>query len=99
MGVGDRWGGSVPDRKSRDHSKDFNIFGSSPILGEIFLEFFPAQKSRKYVISPMNFCRFSTDISFLLLHLTERSRSTSRRVRSEGGSQCPPVATKVRGRI
>jgi len=35
----------------------FKKYGSSPILGGIFLEFFPDQKSRKYVISLMTFYR------------------------------------------
>ncbi len=73
------------------------FFGSSPSSGENFLEFFPAQKSRKYIMSPRNFCRFSAEVSSLLPHRTEVRRSTSRRVRSEGGSQCPPRSDESAG--
>jgi hypothetical protein len=97
MGIEGRFsGGKI--RSLHDARYGFLTKGS-PILGGIFLEFFPAQKSRKYIISHRNFSRSKAEVSFLLPHRIKVRRSTSRWVRSEEDSQYPPVATKVRVKI
>jgi len=70
-------------------AQKFGGFGSSSIFGGLFFAFFPSKilANSHWYHEPLP---PKAEASSLLPHRTEVRRSTPRRVRSEGGSLCPP---------